>query len=1065
MSDSLKHLRIPYPGLRPFQEADGPIFFGRQKQTAVLLRRLQKHRFVAVIGSSGSGKSSLVKAGLLPAIKRGFLIETANWIPVVIRPGRDPYQRLGDALLDLLPSAELHTTAKEFELSFRKTLRLTDSGLVNALSQLKLDSKAHLLIIVDQFEELFSFRSPLTDSDRHASRDEASAFVSTLLNAFQNQDAKIWVVITMRSDFIGNCEVFFELPEKVSQSQFLVPRLNSWQMEQAIIGPGLIQSAAFQPFTVPQELVNVIINEAGDQPDQLPLMQHALMRTWKNAVATAKAGNLPVMITEIDYDDAGGIKNALNCDAERAWRTIKDDPELSERCRQLFMLLCDVLPGGRVVRRRPRISEVMTVTGATEDQLKTILNAFQQDDRNFLLPPVSNSLNRDAALDIAHESLFRQWHQIQRWIQRESESVANYQDLVRGQTKQVEQSDYRLNQLDIERFDLWRKTEKPTEAWAKRHGGKFKLAMGFLELCKSKRKHRIWALVGFLALAAAGVVSFALVLQHKNSQLRETIELQKSRSRQLQRDADKYSRTTDPAAPVAALRLVMKSLRVYRANHSSQLLLCRLLLENRWCLPDSATLTSDIGKDKYILDATLLADNKTLVAVAQQGTLLSWNGHNLARTQLTDEGSIVPTLATTSWAGGSSKANDSSNDHPSNLSLRHPTPGSTISSGFPKITTDDASPILPTFGEASFSDDARYLITVRDGRAVNRPPLAVNNEIDGQLYFDAAGDGHYRQLQVIQLPGSKNSIHTLVWSPKNSFLVVTTIDWGKQGQVESQLFEKRGDELVSNHIFDGRQISAACFSSDGTKLFTVTPPINADAGTQSGHPAEILEWNICNDSPSRKLIPNKESYELPNYGKPNALSCNSDGTYIAATTWNGPAVLIETKTRAVKIFYSPDFNPIFRVTFSPSTIMDMHNLMVVTTSNQIGFWKATDLKPTRSRTYTLGQPWCEPIPIQGTAISKFVENGAKLVILSGGSFRAFQSARAFEIPMNETLSKWDDRSFPLAKAAPDWLLDLTAVLTGSGNESEYEFEDRASSVGDVYRQNAAKRDHTSGVYR
>jgi energy-coupling factor transporter ATP-binding protein EcfA2 len=321
MNDSLKHLRIPYPGLRPFEEADGPIFFGRQKQTAVLLRRLQKHRFVAVVGSSGSGKSSLVRAGLLPAIKRGFLIETASWIPVVIRPRRDPYQRLADALLNLRPPSERHTTAKEFELSFRKTLRLTDSGLVNALSALKLDSKAHVLIIVDQFEELFSFRSPITDSDQHASRDDAAAFVSTLLNAFQNQDAKIWVVITMRSDFIGNCEVFLELPEKVSQSQFLVPRLNSWQMEQAIIGPGLIKGAGFQPFTVPQELVNVIINEAGDQPDQLPLMQHALMRTWKNAVARAKAANSPVMITETNYDDAGGIKNALNCDAERAWRS------------------------------------------------------------------------------------------------------------------------------------------------------------------------------------------------------------------------------------------------------------------------------------------------------------------------------------------------------------------------------------------------------------------------------------------------------------------------------------------------------------------------------------------------------------------------------------------------------------------------------------------------------------------------------------------------------------------------------------------------------------------------
>ena len=84
-SDSLPRLQLPYPGLRPFEEVDGPIFFGRQTQIAVLLRRLEKYRFVAIIGSSGSGKSSLVRAGLLPAIKRGFLIENAHWVPVVIR--------------------------------------------------------------------------------------------------------------------------------------------------------------------------------------------------------------------------------------------------------------------------------------------------------------------------------------------------------------------------------------------------------------------------------------------------------------------------------------------------------------------------------------------------------------------------------------------------------------------------------------------------------------------------------------------------------------------------------------------------------------------------------------------------------------------------------------------------------------------------------------------------------------------------------------------------------------------------------------------------------------------
>src|SRR5262249_6579046 len=153
-----------------------------------------------------------------------------------------------------------------------------------------------------------SFRTAVPGAEDHASRDEACAFVSMLLSACGHPGLGIWVLLTMRSDFIGNCEAFLNLPERVSQSQFLVPRLDSQQLEAAIVRPGLVKGAGFKPFTVPGELVNVIINEAGDRPDQLPLMQHALMRAWKTAVAAAKVDGCPVLLTERHYNDAGRIK-------------------------------------------------------------------------------------------------------------------------------------------------------------------------------------------------------------------------------------------------------------------------------------------------------------------------------------------------------------------------------------------------------------------------------------------------------------------------------------------------------------------------------------------------------------------------------------------------------------------------------------------------------------------------------------------------------------------------------------------------------------------------------------
>ena len=130
----------------------------------------------------------------------------------------------------------------------------------------------------------------------------------------------------MRSDFIGDCEAFLGLPQVVSRSQFLVPRLDRGQMEEAIARPGTVREAAYRPFTFANGLVNRIINDAGDRPDQLPLMQHALMRTWKLAVQRPREDGAAIELTDDDYNAAGGIENALSLDADTAWNTVKNDP-------------------------------------------------------------------------------------------------------------------------------------------------------------------------------------------------------------------------------------------------------------------------------------------------------------------------------------------------------------------------------------------------------------------------------------------------------------------------------------------------------------------------------------------------------------------------------------------------------------------------------------------------------------------------------------------------------------------------------------------------------------------
>jgi len=160
----------------------------------------------------------------------------------------------------------------------------------------------------------------------------------------------------MRSDFIGDCDAFLDLPELVSRSQFLVPRLNRSQMREAIERPGQVDDLGYAPFTFEEGLVNRIIADAGDRLDQLPLMQHALMRTWKLA-----GGPTARVLTPEHYRSAGRIAEALSKHADSAWATIEKDEAKASLARRLFLLLSDVHPDGKIVRRRPLLPEVQAV--------------------------------------------------------------------------------------------------------------------------------------------------------------------------------------------------------------------------------------------------------------------------------------------------------------------------------------------------------------------------------------------------------------------------------------------------------------------------------------------------------------------------------------------------------------------------------------------------------------------------------------------------------------------------------------------------------------------------------
>jgi hypothetical protein len=482
---------LPYPGLRPFEEADHELFFGREEQVGGLLALLEDASLVAVVGASGSGKSSLVKAGLLPVVRQGFLLGSDDWILAVARPGEEPYRSLAQRLAAELPAVT--------ESELLQALKRSDRGLVGACELAGVGGETRVLVVVDQFEELFGFRRGAAGAGSPISRDQAAAFVAMLLRTAAEPDGRIRVILTMRSDFIGDCEAFLGLPEAISRSQFLVPRLTRSQMEEAIVRPGKVDGAGYEKFGFEEGLVNRIVNDAGDRPDQLPLMQHALMRTWKLARSRGSAS----LLGHLDYEQAGTIEKALSQDADDAWKEI-GDPRQRQVARLLFPLLCDVSADGQITRRRPRAGEVMAVTGASRQELAAVLEAFQRNDRNFLLPPAGAPLLDEALLDVSHEALLRRWDLFAKeWLEEERRDAAEMRRLAEQAELRSRGEGGLIAAADLARVRAWQK--RISLEWSKRYVAE-KTWEQVQEMIVASRR-----LLGIMVCTAVGIMVLLLV--------------------------------------------------------------------------------------------------------------------------------------------------------------------------------------------------------------------------------------------------------------------------------------------------------------------------------------------------------------------------------------------------------------------------------------------------------------------------------------------------------------------------------------------------------------------------
>ncbi|MCB0214045.1 MAG: WD40 repeat domain-containing protein, partial [Anaerolineae bacterium] len=450
----LPDLENPYKGLRPFSEADATNFFGRETLIQELLARLADatdlSRFLAVVGPSGSGKSSVVRAGLIPALRQGGLPSSEQWFISEMLPGRHPFEEMEAALLRVAIHSPDNLLAQ-----------LTDGerGLLRAVNQiLPADKDIELLLLIDQFEEVFT----LVESE-----EIRTQFLDSLVTAVLDPGSRLRLVITLRADFTDQPLRYIDFGELVRQrTEFVLP-LTPDELEQAIANP--IEQLGL---SLESGLAQIIIREIGNQPGTLPLLQYALTELFER-----REGRL---LTLAAYQVSGGVLGALTRRADELYDSLNEAGQAMTR--QLFLRLITLGEGAEDTRRRVLRSELISLdsavvqesNGARENNVSIPLNVTEPEEttqhqslistvidqfaRYRLLTFDHDPVTRGPTVEVAHEALLREWGRLRAWLNASRTDMRLQRLLAAAATEWIQANrdpSYLLRGGRLDQFEGW----------------------------------------------------------------------------------------------------------------------------------------------------------------------------------------------------------------------------------------------------------------------------------------------------------------------------------------------------------------------------------------------------------------------------------------------------------------------------------------------------------------------------------------------------------------------------------------------------------------------------------
>ena len=516
----------PYTGLRSFTEEESLYFKGREQDIDQATEQLQRNKFLMLTGASGDGKSSLIYAGIIPNARAGFLKSRyTQWCVADFRPERTPFHNLCKSIARQLDISNVFTVQTELSHGFsaivdlyRNSKRYIDTNSVtwqqtnDAGKAAMRREAANLIILADQFEEFFT--NP-ENYHKGVPSGDSNLVLNLLLETARialEEDLPIYIVFTMRSDYIGQCAAFRGLPEYIGFSQFFVPRLNRTQLQQVIEEPAVLSGNR-----ITRRLTERLIHDLTEGVDQLPILQHALNQVWHAAdngkeemdlIHYAMVGGMAVNELPDEHVDRFNnwfeslppeiracyhepdLQNVLDTHTNKLYEQVADyflqktGKKISEAdakaiVKTAFTCLTKI-DQSRAVRNRMTLKEITNILGRPEygtTEVGAILNIFREPGNTFIRPFIlhdqeSQTLKENDVLDITHESLIRNWEYLERWAKEEFDNYNISLDFEQQLNRWVESGkskDFLMPIGPLTYFENWFETAKPNADWIARY--------------------------------------------------------------------------------------------------------------------------------------------------------------------------------------------------------------------------------------------------------------------------------------------------------------------------------------------------------------------------------------------------------------------------------------------------------------------------------------------------------------------------------------------------------------------------------------------------------------------